>query len=67
MTDEQRHLARITKAWEHLFSLDGADAMARASEMLGLEGFDLFRLRDAIRGQRSTGYVDIDYFAEVPQ
>lgn len=61
---EDEHLKRIIKAWEHLFPLGDDDKlMWKCSSMLRLEGYDLFRLRDAVRGRKSSGeYADIDEF-----
>ena len=62
---EKEHLERVVKAWDQLFPLGDDDkTMWRVSEMLRLEGYEMFRLRDAVRGRKSGGeYADIDEFS----
>ena len=62
---EKEHLERIVKAWEGLFYRDDDKMMWEASEMLGLEGYCLFRLRDAVRGRKSSEYANIEDFKTV--
>ena len=59
MNDRER-IRRIVKAWEQLFHDDSDQMLGVASDRLDLEGYCLFRLRDAIRGKKSDGYGDID-------
>ena len=62
MNDRER-IRRIVKAWEALFHdgyPDNDANIGHVSEQIGLEGYCLFRLRDAIRGNKTPGYSDID-------